>query len=128
MKFNHDRTSSRNFNRFLAKLDSNEELDNILLRGNLVDYGMSSKNTNEEDVISTYGNLKKRRRINLYDHKKGYKNSLSFLYLEFIYNFRIKNNKHLILDLFKYIKNILLNYYYIVMFAFIELFNDICLN
>ncbi|SCA81875.1 Plasmodium exported protein, unknown function, partial [Plasmodium vivax] len=77
MKFNHDRTSNKIFNRLLAKLDSNEELDNIRLRGNLVDYGMSSKNTNEEDVISTYGNLKKRRRINLYDHKKGYKNRYS---------------------------------------------------
>ncbi|KMZ96396.1 Protein of unknown function, putative [Plasmodium vivax] len=77
MKFNHDRTSNKIFNRLLAKLDSNEELDNIRLRGNLVDYGMSSKNTNEEDVISTYGNLKKRRRINLYDHKKGYKRRYS---------------------------------------------------
>ncbi|VUZ93433.1 Plasmodium exported protein, unknown function [Plasmodium vivax] len=76
-RINHDRTSNRHFNRLLAKLDSNEELDNLPLRGSLVNYGMSSKNTNEEDVISTYGNLKKRRRINLYDHKKGYKNRYS---------------------------------------------------
>ncbi|KMZ99856.1 hypothetical protein PVNG_04133 [Plasmodium vivax North Korean] len=77
MKFNHDRTWNTSFKRLLGKLEYNEELDNLRLRGNLVNYGMSSKSTNEEDVISAYGNIKKRRRINLYDHKKGYKNRYS---------------------------------------------------
>ncbi|SCA82131.1 Protein of unknown function, putative, partial [Plasmodium vivax] len=77
MKFNHDRIWNRSYNRLLGKLKSNDELDNLRLRGNLVNYGMSPKNTNEEDVISTYGNLKKKKRINLYDHKKGYKNRYS---------------------------------------------------
>ncbi|KMZ92311.1 hypothetical protein PVMG_03666 [Plasmodium vivax Mauritania I] len=76
-QINHARTSNTSFNRSLAKLEYNEKLDDIHLRGKLVNYGMSPKNTNEEDIISTYGNLKKRRRINLYDHKKGYKNRYS---------------------------------------------------
>ncbi|KMZ77267.1 hypothetical protein PVIIG_06160 [Plasmodium vivax India VII] len=77
MGFNHDRTWNTSFNRLLAKDECSDELDNLRLRGNLVNYGMSSNNTNEEDVISTYGNLKKRKRINLYDHKKGYKRRYS---------------------------------------------------
>ncbi|SCA82069.1 Plasmodium exported protein, unknown function, partial [Plasmodium vivax] len=76
MKFTHDITWNTSFKRLLGKLECNEELDDLHLRGKLVNYGMSPKNTNE-DVISTYGNLKKRRRINLYDHKKGYKNRYS---------------------------------------------------
>ncbi|CAI7718624.1 Plasmodium exported protein, unknown function [Plasmodium vivax] len=77
MKFNHDRPRNTCINRLLSKVESNEELDNLNLRGNLINYGISPKNTNEEDVISTYGNIKKRRRINLYDHKKGYKRRYS---------------------------------------------------
>ncbi|KMZ94952.1 hypothetical protein PVMG_05621 [Plasmodium vivax Mauritania I] len=76
MKFTHDITWNTSFKRLLGKLECNEELYDLHLRGKLVNYGMSPKNTNE-DVISTYGNLKKRRRINLYDHKKGYKNRYS---------------------------------------------------
>ncbi|KMZ77739.1 hypothetical protein PVIIG_00428 [Plasmodium vivax India VII] len=76
MKFTHDITWNTSFKRLLGKLECNEELDDLHLRGKLVNYGMSPKNTNE-DVISTYGNIKKRRRINLYDHKKGYKNRYS---------------------------------------------------
>ncbi|KMZ88874.1 hypothetical protein PVBG_06071 [Plasmodium vivax Brazil I] len=77
MKFTHDITWNTSFKRLLGKLECNEELYDLHLRGKLVNYGMSPKNTNEEDVISTYGNIKKRRRINLYDHKKGYKNRYS---------------------------------------------------
>ncbi|CAG9483822.1 unnamed protein product [Plasmodium vivax] len=73
MKFKHDRTSNTNFNRLLAKHEYNEELDDLNLGGNLVDYETPPNTNNEEDVTSTYEYLKKISPISLFSYKKGYK-------------------------------------------------------
>ncbi|KNA02170.1 hypothetical protein PVNG_05511 [Plasmodium vivax North Korean] len=77
MKFKHDRTSNTNFNRLLAKHEYNEELDDLNLGGNLVDYETPPNTNNEEDVTSTYEYLKKIRPISLFSYKKDYERRYS---------------------------------------------------
>ncbi|CAI7723890.1 Protein of unknown function, putative [Plasmodium vivax] len=76
-KFKHDRSSSTSFNRLLTKQKYREELDDLNLGGNLVDYETPPNIENEEEVITTYEYLKKMRPINLFSYKKGYKDSYS---------------------------------------------------
>ncbi|KMZ96376.1 hypothetical protein PVNG_06153, partial [Plasmodium vivax North Korean] len=61
----------------LAKNEYKEELDDLNLGENLVDYETPLNINNEEDVTSTYEYLKKRKPINLYSYKKGYKHRYS---------------------------------------------------
>ncbi|KMZ81799.1 hypothetical protein PVIIG_04298, partial [Plasmodium vivax India VII] len=77
MKFKQDRSSNTNFNRLLAKHEFKEDLDDLNLGENLVDCEMPPNINNEVDDTSTYANLKKRRPINLYSYKKGYKDRYS---------------------------------------------------
>ncbi|SCA60503.1 Protein of unknown function, putative [Plasmodium vivax] len=77
IKFKHHRSSSNSFNRLLAKNEYKEELDDLNLGENLVDYETPLNINNEEDVTSTYEYLKKRKPINLYSYKKGYKHRYS---------------------------------------------------
>ncbi|KMZ87861.1 hypothetical protein PVBG_05798 [Plasmodium vivax Brazil I] len=72
MKFKHDRTSNKSFNRLLTIQEYKEELDDLNLGGNLVDYKTSPNMNNEEDATSTYGYLKRRKPINLLSYKKDY--------------------------------------------------------
>ncbi|SCA83680.1 Plasmodium exported protein, unknown function, partial [Plasmodium vivax] len=71
-KFKHDRSSNIIFNRSLAKHEYKEELDDLKLEENLVDYERPSNIKNEEHVTSTYAHLKKRRPINMLSYKKDY--------------------------------------------------------
>ncbi|KMZ76562.1 hypothetical protein PVIIG_06339 [Plasmodium vivax India VII] len=77
MKFKDYRSSYASFNRLLAKHEYKEELDDLNLGGNLVDNEVPPNINNEEDVTSTYKYLKKRRPINLFLYKKGYKDRYS---------------------------------------------------
>ncbi|VUZ99248.1 Plasmodium exported protein, unknown function [Plasmodium vivax] len=77
MKFKQDRSSNTNFNRLLAKHEFKEDLDDLNLGENLVDCEMPPNINNEVDDTSTYANLKKRKPINLYSYKKGYKKRYS---------------------------------------------------
>ncbi|SCA60261.1 Protein of unknown function, putative [Plasmodium vivax] len=77
IKYKHHRSSSNSFNRLLAKNEYKEELDDLNLGENLVDYETPLNINNEEDVTSTYEYLKKRKPINLYSYKKGYKHRYS---------------------------------------------------
>ncbi|SCA81974.1 Protein of unknown function, putative, partial [Plasmodium vivax] len=71
IKFKHDRSSNINFNRLLAKHEYKEELDDLKLGENSVDYE-TPPNIINEDVTSTYAYLKKRKPISLYSYKKNY--------------------------------------------------------
>ncbi|CAI7721682.1 Plasmodium exported protein, unknown function [Plasmodium vivax] len=77
INFKYNRSSNTSFNRLLAKHEYKEELDDLNLGGNLVDYETSTNINNEEDVTSTYEHLKKRRPINLYSYKKDYEHRYS---------------------------------------------------
>ncbi|KMZ81724.1 hypothetical protein PVIIG_05556 [Plasmodium vivax India VII] len=77
IKFKHDISSNTSFNRLLAKHEYNEELYGLNLGENLVDYETPPNINNEDDATSTYGYLKKRKPINLYSYKKGYKKRYS---------------------------------------------------
>ncbi|VVA00390.1 Plasmodium exported protein, unknown function, partial [Plasmodium vivax] len=77
MKFKPYRSSNTSFNRLLAKHEYNEELDDLNLGENLVDYETPSNINNEEDATSTYAYLKIKRPISLFSYKKDYERRYS---------------------------------------------------